>query len=98
MASIARAPRSRSDQAQRLLAAWSLDYFGAFWVNGARIATYDFIHGGPRTPHLHAIELQPGAIRILVMLHSGSRGNNYTFALESPAGHLEVQASPFPPR
>ncbi|MBA3684894.1 MAG: hypothetical protein H0W72_06595 [Planctomycetes bacterium] len=86
------------DQAQRLLAAWTLDYFGTLWVNGARIVTYDCIHGGPGTLHLHALEFQPGVNRILVKLHSGSRGNNFTFALERPAGRVEIRAPPFAPR
>ena len=62
--------------------ALKLDYFAKVWLNGKLIRTIADGHGNTQDPVYLPVVLQPGPNELLIKLHSGSRGNQFSLAVE----------------
>jgi lysophospholipase L1-like esterase len=70
------------EQAEEVMLALRIDYFGKLWVNGELVRTIDGGHGHPNTPMLIPVKLRAGANAVLIKVHSGSLGNQFAMAVE----------------
>ena len=61
----------------------TLDYFGKIWLNGKLLKVYDSMHGGVREPMMIPIELKKGENELLLKVHAGSAGNEFSASLNS---------------
>ena len=61
----------------------TLDYFGKIWLNGKLLKVYDSMHVGVREPMMIPIELKKGENELLLKVHAGSAGNEFSASLNS---------------
>ncbi len=73
-----------SEQARESLLGLKIDYFGKVWVNGELAQVIDQSHGSPKTSIIIPIQLKKGKNTILLKVHSGSQGNNFSASLLNP--------------
>ncbi len=59
----------------------TLDYFAKVWLNGREVIAVRDTHGHPRSPLLFPIKLQAGENKLLVKLHPGSGGADFSLAI-----------------
>lgn len=59
-----------------------IDYWGKIWFNGKLVLTVDKGHGPPYSPIVFDVELKKGRNTIMIKVHSGSKGNNFSLKIE----------------
>lgn len=73
----------RCESERKLFLGVTLDYFGKIWLNGKLLKVYDSMHGGVREPMMIPIELKKGENELLLKVHAGSAGNEFSASLNS---------------
>lgn len=73
----------RSEKERQVYLGLTLDYFGKVWLNGKLLKTYDSSHGGVRELMLIPVKLKKGGNELLLKVHAGSAGNEYSASLNT---------------
>ena len=74
-----------SDSDQQIWLRWTLDYFGKLWVNGKLVKTVSEKHAGPLDPIFVSVPLRAGQNDLVVKIHSGSKGNQFSMGIQKRA-------------
>ena len=61
----------------------TLDYFGKIWLNGKLLKVFDSMHGGVREPVMIPVVLKKGENELLLKVHAGSAGNEFSASLNT---------------
>lgn len=61
----------------------TLDYFGKVWLNGKLLKVFDSMHGGVREPVMIPVVLKKGENELLLKVHAGSAGNEFSASLNT---------------
>ncbi len=59
-----------------------IDYWGKVWINGKLVLSVDNGHGSPYNPIFFDAKLEKGKNEILIKVHSGSMGNNFSLKVQ----------------
>ena len=73
----------RCETERRVFLGVTLDYFGKVWLNGRLLKVYDSMHGGVREPMMIPVVLKKGENELLLKVHAGSAGNEFSATLNT---------------